>query len=177
MSDVNPENDGWNRILADQAQKNGRLYFQLAYRILEDAGASEDACQQAFVKAALSRDSLREPGALKAWLARVVTNEAMQIVRRRKTELKALDERSRSLPGADGERRSVERRLEIEEALTDVPEPFRTAVVMRTLWGMSVRETAEAAGCSESEVSRRYYLGLERLRQHLSSERNSDHAV
>ena len=171
------DNDGWDLVLAEQVRTNGRLFFQLAYHILEDPTASEDACQQAFLKAAAYRDSLRDSRALKAWLARVVTNEAMQIVRRRKTERKALGEHSKNLPSPEGAQEQAERRLAVEEALAEVPEPFRTAVVMRTLWGMSVRETAAELGCAESEVSRRYYLGLERLRPHFSRERKADHAV
>src|SRR5438093_398850 len=65
----------WEILLSEQIRQNGRLFYQLAYRILRDGGAAEDVCQQAFLRAWEEREKIDGGGqALKSWLARTVVN-------------------------------------------------------------------------------------------------------
>src|SRR5690242_5630881 len=81
----------WEATLREQVDRNGRLFFQLAYGILHDDAAAEDACQQAFLRAWEQRDRIESQDKIQAWLARTVINLSYEALRRGKTERRALE--------------------------------------------------------------------------------------
>jgi RNA polymerase sigma factor (sigma-70 family) len=157
----------WETFLADQVSLHGERLFRLAYGLVRDTGAAEDACQQAFLKAWERRAELRDGAALKAWLTRVVVNEGFQVLRRRKTEKRALEERmtpDRHYQAAQRPIDDTALRESVLLALEQVPEPTRLVVTLRLMQGYSGNETKRVLGCSASEVSRRLHEGMEQLR-------------
>ena len=62
----------WERLLSEQAERNGREFYRLAFNILLNSGDAEDACQTAFMKAWEQRSMIRDGSALKYWLSRAV---------------------------------------------------------------------------------------------------------
>lgn len=140
-----------------------RLLFRLAYGILRDAHAAEDACQQALVKACEWGSEAR-PAQLRAWLAKVVVNESLQIVRRRSIEARV----RRQLADCDrvASEPAHERglRTAILSALGKLPEPNGLIVLLRVMDGQRGNDVAELLGLSAADVSRRLYLGMEALR-------------
>ena len=97
--------------LAYQVHASGRSLFKVAFDILHDAAAAEDACQQAFLKAWEHQDSLRSAGALRAWLTQTVIHESLAVYRRRRTEGRANQARVTALG---------------KITVTDVPEEARS---------------------------------------------------
>ena len=155
----------WQSFLADQMARHGELYYKLAYGVLRDAAAAEDACQQAVVKALGKAEVLRGAESLRAWLARVVVNECLSMRRRQKVEKKALAERvapavARAPLGGDWEMREA-----VLSAVENLSEPSRTIVILRMLDGMSGGDVSEALECSESYVSRQLHAAMEQLRE------------
>jgi RNA polymerase sigma-70 factor (ECF subfamily) len=131
--------------------------------VLRDAAAAEDVCQQAFLKAWQCQSAIRDRSGLSAWLAKVVVNESLQVLRRRKTELAALETAAlfrapqQSLPGDP-----LENRDHVLLALEKLPEITRLVVAMRLMQGLSGNEVKELLGCSAAEVSRQLHCGIER---------------
>ena len=84
-------------ILAKQAQagnleafnqlvlKYQGVAFNVAYRILTDSAAAEDATQKAIISAFQNLKSYRG-GSFKAWLLRIVTNSCYDEFRRQKRQ-------------------------------------------------------------------------------------------
>lgn len=159
----------WGPLLAEQIKANGRLFFRLAFGILRNSSAAEDACQQAFSKAWERRGEIDGPEALRPWLAKVVINESLATVRRGKVEKRILATRAEEdvsmavAPGTESEARES-----VVTALERLPETPRLVVTLRIMQGMSGKEVKALLGCSDSEVSRQLYLGMERLRTLLS---------
>lgn len=156
--------------LIAQVKSNSRLFFRLAYGVVRDVQTAEDVCQQAFLRAWELRGRIRDVETLRAWLAKVVVNESLVIVRRRKTE-----QRARSLYPVSGENgaqpcEQAEFRERLQDALDQLPEQTRIVVVLRLLDGMSGNEVKSLLGCSASEVSRRLHQGMERLRRLLAGQ-------
>ena len=161
--------DHWELALVQQVQKNSRLFFRLAFRILRDPAASEDVCQQAFMKAWRVQDSLRDSVALQAWLMRVVVNESLQVLRARKVRLY---EPASEPAGGRPEVSALERdefRQSFHEAMAELPDQTQTVVMLRLVEGLSGTEVKNLLGCSASEISRRLHLGLDHLRQRLGA--------
>ena len=147
------------RILVQQ--HNQRLY-RLARSIVRNDTDAEDALQEAYVHAFANLDAFRGESRFGTWLARIVINEAIGFVRRRRPtvditvveEISAMDAQIIPFPGADSrndpEKVMVQNeiRLLLEAAIDRLPETFRAILVARLIEGMSVEETAELFGIS-----------------------------
>jgi RNA polymerase sigma-70 factor, ECF subfamily len=128
---------------------NQRLY-RLARAIVRDADAAEDVVQEGYVRAFAALPEFRGESAFGTWLTRIVINEALQHVRRRRPTVD-LDSviAANVLPfplTAQGDPERSMAQLEIrnllEEAIDRLPDAFRLVLVARVLEGMSTEETA-----------------------------------
>jgi RNA polymerase sigma-70 factor (ECF subfamily) len=155
----------WPRLLAQQFSQHGKLFFKLAYGVLRDPGAAEDACQQALLRALERPAELRAAEALRGWLARIVVNESLQVRRRRKTEQRVLADHLVRSRGPDHPDMGWELREAILQAVEQLPEPTRSIVVLRMLDGMSGGQVKDVLDCSDAHVSRELHRGMELLRK------------
>ncbi|MEX0654589.1 MAG: sigma-70 family RNA polymerase sigma factor [Phycisphaeraceae bacterium] len=160
----------WERAIEEQASEHGRFYFRVAQGILRDAAAAEDACQQALLRAWQQEEAIRDVDRIRAWLTRVVVNESLQVLRKRKREREVLaDQRVQDNHSGDpGAGLAV--RETVRLALDELPEPTRTVVVLRLINGFTGNEVKAMLKCSASEVSRRLHAGMDQLRDHFVRE-------
>src|SRR5262245_23092444 len=144
---------------------------RLATRLVRDPHTAEDAVQDTLVSALESGPVAG--GSLRAWLARVLRNALRQEWRGR---------RRRAEPGAVVDARAVEpephqvvAELALHRRLADeverLPEPYRTAVLLRYLRAQEVRAIALELGVPEKTVRSRLERGLAQLRERLGRDR------
>jgi len=172
---ANTDRMDWDRLLSEQIRQNGRFFFRLAHNVLRDAQLAEDVCQQAFLRAWEERDRIQPGVTLKAWLARTVVNNSLQLVRRGKVERRVLGNQAYLRPGAEGPAGEREEAREaVLAALNRLPEPTRLVVALRVLEGMAGNDVKELLGCSAAEVSRQLHRGLEQLRGILAADGAGD---
>jgi RNA polymerase sigma-70 factor, ECF subfamily len=149
----------------------GRIAYGLAYRILGDPGAAEEAVQDAFLRVwrrAATFDPERARGAVRAWLLTIVHHCAIDLVRRRAGAppvVAGLDEiaERQAVPDAWSD---VSGRLEQERVRTAVatlPGDQRRAIELAYFDGLTHREIAERDGLPLGTVKGRLRLGLRRL--------------
>jgi DNA-directed RNA polymerase specialized sigma24 family protein len=62
----------------------GLLYFT-AYRVLDDSGGAEEAVQNCLLTATRNTQKFESEGAFRSWLLRIVIDEALQILRQKKS--------------------------------------------------------------------------------------------
>ena len=151
------------------------LAFALAYRILRDAGAAEEAVQDAFMQVWRRADSF-DPGrgsGVRAWLLRIVHNRAIDLRRRqisaaqRTVELEAAD----SIPDRNDVQRDVVDRLDRESvrlAVDALPPPQREAIALAYFDGLTHQEIADQTNTPLGTVKGRLRLGLRRLADSLT---------
>ena len=160
--------------------QNRRLY-RIARSILQDDSEAEDVQQEADARAFTSLDGFRGDARFGTWLARIVMNEALGRLRKRRPtlELSAVNESAGAnaqvirFPNANPEldpetimaRREIHRLL--ERAIDELPEDFRTVLVARLVEGMSVEETAELLGILPETVKTRLYRARRLLRREM----------
>ena len=151
-------------------QKHNRRLYRIARGILRDNTEAEDAVQDAYVSAFTQLASYRGESTLATWLSRIVMNEALGRLRRRRptVDLAALDSvRSEaeiiqfplSTPSDDPERTMAQRQILqlVEQATDNLPEVFRLVFVTRVIEGMSVEETSELLGIKPETVKTRLH--------------------
>ncbi|MEO1237409.1 MAG: sigma-70 family RNA polymerase sigma factor [Planctomycetota bacterium] len=158
----------WKKAVVDLVASHGGVHFRRARRIVGDPGVAEDVCQQAYLKAVAAEAEVRDPGRLAGWVGRVIVNEAIDVLRRRKRQRRAYETRGESggrVAGAEGVAESAEERDLVLAMVKRLDEPIRVVVVMRTMQGMTGNEVSRALGCSPALVSRRLHRGLDQLRR------------
>lgn len=155
--------------------------FRLALRILGDPQDAEDVLQETFLKAYRALPSFEGRSSLSTWLYRIVTNEALMVIRRAKPDLlRADDEEENSeaispslfvdwdaLP--EQELLSHEVKQFLDQAVQQLSANLRIVFLLRDVAGLSVKETAEQLGLSEVAVKTRLLRARLRLREELSA--------
>ncbi|MEO6595949.1 MAG: RNA polymerase sigma factor, partial [Planctomycetota bacterium] len=114
--------------------------------------------------------------AWRAWLARTATRFAMSHgraeQRRRRHEANVEPPLVAESTVETVERLTVQRA--VNAAVTDLAEPYRTAVLLRHYHGLSVDEVARQTGTKPANVRQRVHRGLELIRVRLEREFGSD---
>src|SRR5262245_43705709 len=148
----------------------------LARSLLADPHAADDVAQDTLV-AALERPP-RAAGGLRAWLSSVARNGALQLARSesRRRGREAGVARSERIPSAAdvSERESL--RAAVVRAVLALPDPSRTAVLLRFYEGRAPREIAALLAIPVETVRSRIKRGLERLREELAATIGADQA-
>lgn len=149
--------------------------LKLVGRFVNDAAEAEDVAQEAFLKAYRALASFRGDSAFYTWLYRIAINTAKNALvsqRRRPVDFD-LDlqdpdqyDRHAKLKESDtpeGVLLTEEIRAVVEEAMEQLPEDLRTAIVLRELEGLSYEEIAEAMDCPVGTVRSRIFRAREAI--------------
>jgi RNA polymerase sigma factor (sigma-70 family) len=126
-------------------------------------GEADDCFQETFIAALAAYPRLRADSNLRAWVLTIAHRKAVDVHRSRAR---------RALPIADpgavedhGEPLPSARDEALWEAVGDLPERQRSAVVLRYLADLPHRDIAAAIGCSEQAARRSLHEGLVKLRK------------
>jgi RNA polymerase sigma-70 factor (ECF subfamily) len=154
---------------------NQRLY-RMSRMILRDDGEAEDVMQDAYVRAYEHLNQFAGKAAFSTWLTRIAIHEALARKRRRSRmdELDAMPANGETMsilkssdPSPEAGSATAEARQMLEEAVDQLPEAYRSVVVMREVEDMSVAETADSLGVSEAVVKTRLHRAHAMLRKAL----------
>ena len=152
------------------AQYQGMVY-NLALRYVGDATRAEDLAQEALLKISSNLHSFRGRSSLKTWIYQVATNCYRSKLRRKRPQIRSLDQEDRLVEAVDQglspESRTYGSELgrELSSALAQLPLVFREAVVLRDVEGLSYEEIAGISGCRLGTVRSRIARGRDQLRK------------
>ena len=163
-------------------ETSGHVY-RVALQILGDEQDAEDVLQETYIKAFRSLPNFEGRSSLTTWLYRIAVNEALMQVRKRKPQTLSVEENNSFDAEAEsegmqivdfcclpeGELLSSESRQFLDQAIQNLPETLRVVFVMRDIEGLTIQETAETLGLSESNVKTRLLRARLRLREELSA--------
>jgi RNA polymerase sigma-70 factor, ECF subfamily len=144
--------------------------FRVAYRILRDWDAADDATQDALVLAWRDIRGLRDPDRFEPWLYRLL----VRVCYRRATERRRLSARVVDLTEVDvggGDHSSlVADRDRIERALGRLTVEQRTVLVLYHYLGRSHAEIADVLQLPEGTVASRMHYATKALRAALAAD-------
>jgi RNA polymerase sigma-70 factor (ECF subfamily) len=172
---------GDDRAFEAIMRRHNRLLFRTARSILRSDAESEDALQEAYLRAWRALASFRADSKLSTWLVRIVINEALGRLRRRSATVIPLEATmddsdappEDSIAGDEAQQPdSIAMRGEIrrmmEARIDTLPEAFRTVFMLRAVEELSVGEVASALGLPEATVRTRFFRARGLLRESLS---------
>jgi RNA polymerase sigma-70 factor, ECF subfamily len=164
-------------------QRHNRRLFRVARGVLHDDAEAEDVVQEAYVRAFTHLDGFRGEAKLSTWLTRIVLNEALGRLRRRRLtvglkDIDAISDQGEArviyLPSARQDSnpehaaaRAGVRRL-LERAVDQLPDHFRVVFMLRDIEEMSVEETASHLGLRPETVETRLHRARRLLREALN---------
>lgn len=159
-----------------------RAVFVAARGLVKNDTDAEDVAQEAMLKALKGISHFRGEAKFSTWLIQIAINEGKMKLRKDRRHL--YDSIEEGQPAEDGdylprdfadwreipsealERKEV--RDALNEALNSLPEKYRTVVILRDVQQLSIAETAQVLGISESNVKTRLLRARLQLRDALA---------
>jgi RNA polymerase sigma-70 factor (ECF subfamily) len=158
-------------------RRHGAHLLAVARRLLGDGEDARDAVQDAFASAFRAIGSFAGEARLSTWLHRIAVNAALMKLRtRRRRPEQPIDD---LLPvfEADGHRRDPggpwqpaerlerrELRKRVRDAIEQLPEGYRTVLVLRDIEELDTAEVAELLGVTAGVVKTRLHRARQALR-------------
>jgi RNA polymerase sigma-70 factor (ECF subfamily) len=159
-----------------------RQAVAVSYRLLGNTNDALEVTQDAFLKAFSSLATLQKPEAFGGWLMRIVSNLSLNYRRGRKNKqqlplddlLGPSEPSTADTTGSDWMAQSGDpvRRLEsqelgkkLQEALNQLPEKQRMAIIMFTIEQMPQKQVAETLDCSVEAVKWHVFQGRKKLKE------------
>ncbi len=165
-------------ILVKRYQKT---VFTLLYQLAPDWKDINDLAQEVFIRVYRGIANLRNPKTFRTWLNQIVLNLFYDELRKRPRRLSTVSlDQSIEADNGEGEflrevkdkgllpdekTSNKELAAVIRQAMAQLPEQFRTAIVLRELQGLRYEEIAEIAGCELGTVKSRIARARSRLQE------------
>ncbi len=160
---------------------------KVLYHLAPDWQDRADLAQEVWIRVYRNLQKLQEPEKFRGWLSRIAVNMFYDTLRKRKRNAVPL---SLDTPRIDGEDiaweipsddPSPEEALmtrefyeQLSAALADLPEAFRTTIVLREIEGMSYEEIAEITGVTMGTVKSRIARARSKLQSQLKTYVNAN---
>jgi RNA polymerase sigma-70 factor (ECF subfamily) len=181
---VGRANDGDRKAFDELIVRYQRQAVAVSYRLLGNSHDALEVTQDAFLKAFSSLGTLQKPEAFGGWLMRIVSNLSLNFRRGRKNKqqlplddlLGTSEPSTANTSGSDWMAQSGDplKRLEseemgrkLQEALSQLPEKQRLAIVMFTIEQMPQKQVAETLECSVEAVKWHVFQGRKKLKEML----------
>jgi RNA polymerase sigma factor (sigma-70 family) len=149
-----------------------------ALSIVRNADDARDALQNAWMKALVALRAQSRNAPLRPWLFRIVHNESIDVIRRRRGEEPLLDSHCAArAAGADEEALGRERMAEVVADLRGLPEGQRAALVMREWADLDYAEIALALATSEGNARQLVFSARSGLAQSHAGRNESCDAI
>jgi len=153
----------WNMVVA------------LALSKVSDSAEAEDIAQESFLKAYSQLAGLRDPSRLAGWLSKITmqqcSNSLRMTVRHRRAlgckaaPIEALDERVAITANPGLTQKQIHF---VRQTVRQLPEKFRTMIVMRFVASLSTVQIAEQLGKRPGDVRVRLHRAYKLLRKDLA---------
>lgn len=158
--------------------RNHQTYaYNIAYRMVGNEEDAKDAAQEALIKVFKNLESFKGDSAFSTWLYRIVMNTCKDLLRKRKPNEISIDkgyetdngevqmeiEDNSNDPVTMYEQQEV--RVTIETALNELPDSYKSVVVLREIQGLSYDEISEIEDIPVGTVRSRINRGRRILRE------------
>jgi RNA polymerase sigma-70 factor (ECF subfamily) len=176
---LQPDRDAFTELLRRYQSHIDKVLYHLA----PDWQDRADLAQEIWIRVYRNIKRLQEPAKFRGWLSRIATNLFYDELRKRKRVKPPLSldaprniddgemdwEIADDCPGPDENITTREFYSHLHEAIADLPEVFRTTIVLREIEGLAYEEIAEMTGVSLGTVKSRIARARQRLQSQLQT--------
>jgi len=157
--------------------------YHLAYRMLGNRQEAEDIVQETFLRVFRNLERYDETLKFSTWIYRIGTNLSIDRLRRRRAAFSLDAETAADGDGQDwhgvlasddlspeGQVLLSETQRRIRKAIDELPEKYKSVVILKYLHDMSLQEIGDILGMPVTTVKTRVHRGREFLRRKLELE-------
>lgn len=153
--------------IEELVQQHYQMLYRYAYRLCGSANDAEDVTQQTYLQAQRRLSQLRSPASARAWLCTILRNcYRKQFRQPRPISLESLESLPADATAAGGRNDDIDEER-LQQALGELPEEFRTPVILFYFGELSYREIAEQMVIPVGTVMSRLARGKAHLRARL----------
>lgn len=153
--------------------------YQVAYRMVGHPQEAQDVAQEAFLRAYTNLDKFDMDRKFSTWLFRIATNVAIDRLRKKKPDF-YLEDKVKGTEGLTYESQlaadqelpedqvvNLEMQEWIQSEINQLPLKYRSAVILKYMEDLSLKEISEILDMPISTVKTRIHRGREALRKRM----------
>jgi RNA polymerase sigma factor (sigma-70 family) len=143
----------------------------VAYRYVGDMACAEDVLHDAFIKIYERIGQLKDVALFEAWLRRIVVNEAIDFLKKKKKLKKIMEESGQLSDHLQPETTNIYQGIslkELMETLDSLPAGYRMIFNLHVIDGMPHQDIAESLGITEGTSKSQLARAKELLRKLLT---------
>lgn len=139
--------------------------FSICKRMLRNEMDAEDLLQSSFVDVFAKLDSFKYQSTIGAWIKRIVINNCINHLRKRKLELSPLDEQ-RDVVAEDSKIEDNSLKIDlVKKSILRLPDGYRVVLSLYLLEGYDHKEISQVLGISESTSKSQYSRAKSKLKE------------
>jgi len=143
--------------------------FRLASNLVPNHQDAEDVVQETFIAGFRALKSFQERSSVKTWLYAIAYRQAALLRRKRRIPFQMLSEETPlPSPSESTHVSAVDARIDLNEALANLPEDHRAILILRELDGLSYEEISSVLGLPRGTVESRIHRARQSLKNLLS---------
>lgn len=150
--------------------------FALARHYTQNAAEVEDIVQETFLKAFSRLSSFQQNSSFYTWIYRIAVNTVLDLLKRRgRSPVQAVEDPESGIGRDDVGLGRPDARLEVEEigrithaVLAEIPEIFRSVLILREFESRAYQEIADLLGISIGTVESRLFRARARFKLKLT---------
>jgi RNA polymerase sigma-70 factor (ECF subfamily) len=165
------------REFEERLAECGSLAYRVARGVLRNTADAEDVAQEAMLRAYRRFDRLRDRTRFRAWLVRIAFRLALDRLRsgkRRELRDTVWFQPEHHPPAANAEDLAVSNEFQghLENALAELPEKLRLALLLAAMEGHTIEEIAGMLAISTGTVKSRIFYARRQLAEKLRCHAN-----
>ncbi len=141
--------------------ENQQKFYRYAFTYVHNRETAMDIVQDSLLKSIEQLPTLRNPGAMKTWFYRILTNECLQILRKlQREDLVEPTEIQDEIYLEKG----YEPSIELYEAVRQLPPETQSIIILHYYEEYTLKEISQITGDNLNTVKSRLYAGLKKLK-------------
>ena len=153
----------YERLIQYILEEQNRFY-RIAYSYTRHQEDALDVVQSAVCKALEAHESIRNEDAIKTWFYRILINECLVLVKKRKRILLSADDLGQEEVYYE---KGYELYDEMEEELAQLELDVQSIIKLRFFEELSLKEISCITGLKLSTVKTKLYRGLKQLKENI----------
>ena len=152
-----------------------RLYSQAMYniclRMVSNDLDAEDLLQQSFIDVFGKMHSFRYESSIGAWIKRIVVNNCINFLKKRKLKIESLDDRFHQIAGDEPAKESKLNVKVINQAMKELPDGYRVVFSLYMFEGYDHKEIGDILSITEATSKSQFSRAKKKLKELLDGKR------
>lgn len=152
-----------------------RLYSQAMYniclRMVNDDLDAEDLLQQSFIDVFSKMDSFRYESSIGAWIKRIVVNNCINFLKKRRLKIESLDDRFQVVSCDEPVEETNLNVKAINEAIKELPDGYRVVFSLYMFEGYDHKEIGDILNVTEATSKSQFSRAKKKLKELLDGKR------